>query len=78
VESKLSRVSRDLYEVCRTCGSKALLPHTRCIVCGSSVHPPHLTPRSVDIGEVCAYATENGNEYVCVQCSDDIMDQTTA
>ena len=55
-------VRDELKEKCGQCFGEVLLPHTRCIICYHSVHPPHHNSK-------CSYSTDQNDGVVCGRCS---------
>jgi hypothetical protein len=55
-------VEDELKEKCGECFGAVLLPHTRCIICYYSVHPPHHYSK-------CSYSTIQNDGVVCGRCS---------
>ena len=76
VEAQLQEVCDELRDTCRTCDWPLLLPHTKCILCGESVHPPHLMPTVDELlceDRPCSYQTNQKDEVVCYWCSEHCM-----
>ena len=62
LRERLDLVRDELKEKCGQCFETVLLPHTRCIICYHSVHPPHHYSK-------CSYSTDQNDGVVCGRCS---------